>query len=88
MQYIHVSRVLYWSNKVPSISVIRLPFRPLSRMRGLRDQRWEHFHAIFAHLLQILKLRESLESIRFNGGNLVVAQMSIYGHYHTMNKVL
>ena len=33
------------------------------------------FHAIFSHLLQCLKLREILERIRFNEGNLVIVQL-------------
>ena len=37
--YRRVSRVLYWK-RLPSISVIRLPLRPLQRrMKGLRDER-------------------------------------------------
>ena len=36
-----------------------------------------NFHSSFVHqLLQVLKLREVLEIIRFNGGNLVIVQIS------------
>ena len=36
----------------------------------------KNIHLMLDHLLQCLKLRESLESIRFNGGNLVIVQFS------------
>ena len=64
--------------KFPSISVIRLFCRYLQRMRGLSEGEMRTFHAIFTHhhLLQLLKLREILSGVRFNGGNLVIGQVS------------
>ena len=56
------------------------------RIEGL--QRMRAFHAIFTHLLQIFKLNEVLEIIRFNGGKLVIVQLSTDQKYDERMEVM
>ena len=46
------------------------------RIEGLLENEKIAFNLITHHLLQVLKLREILERIRFNGGNLVIEKIS------------
>ena len=46
------------------------------RIEGLSENEKIAFNHITHHLLQVLKFREILERIRFNGGNLVILQKS------------